>query len=36
MVEFELAGFEFAPEMLKPYLLRIYANPVISKIQLKK
>ncbi len=32
MIEFELVGFEFDSELLKPHLLNIYANPLISKI----
>ena len=34
MIEFELVGFEYDSELLKPHLLNIYANPVISKIDL--
>jgi hypothetical protein len=34
IMDFELVGFEFDMEELKPYFLSIYANPVINKMNL--
>ncbi|MCB0819121.1 MAG: 1-acyl-sn-glycerol-3-phosphate acyltransferase [Bacteroidetes bacterium] len=34
LMDFELAGFEFGFEELKPYFIDIYANPIINKINI--